>query len=192
MRIALVCVITLTLAAATASGQDMRNNVGRSLFADQKAARPGDGVLVLVVEISSASNDAHTSSGRESNLSLSASGKNGNSTPLDIAGGISTGGSFKGEGATSSRGSVRAKVSARVDSVLTNGNLAITGTRTIIVNGEEQLITLSGIVRPSDIMADNAVYSYNISDARIAFEGSGIVSRAQGPGWITKFLYWLF
>jgi len=170
----------------------MRNNIGRSLFADQKAARPGDAVLVLVVETSSASNDARTSSERESNLSLSASGKNGNSTPLDIAGGISTGGSFRGEGATSSRGSVRAKVSARVESVLPNGNLMITGNRTIIVNNEEQVITLSGVIRPSDIMADNAVYSYNISDARIAFEGSGIVSRVQGPGWITKFLYWLF
>lgn len=192
MRRALVCAVTLMLAAGSAAGQDMRNNIGRSLFADQKACRPGDAVLVLVVETSSASNDARTSSERESNLSLSASGKNGNSTPLDISGGISTGGSFSGEGATSSRGSVRAKVSARVESVLPNGNLMITGNRTIIVNNEEQVITLSGVIRPSDIMADNAVYSYNISDARIAFEGSGIVSRVQGPGWITKFLYWLF
>ena len=192
MRRALVCAVTLMLAAGSAAGQDMRNNIGRSLFADQKACRPGDAVLVLVVETSSASNDARTSSERESNLSLSASGKNGNSTPLDISGGISTGGSFRGEGATSSRGSVRAKVSARVESVLPNGNLMITGNRTIIVNNEEQVITLSGVIRPSDIMADNAIYSYNISDARIAFEGSGIVSRVQGPGWITKFLYWLF
>jgi flagellar L-ring protein precursor FlgH len=192
MRIALVCVITLLLAAATASGQDMRNNAGRSLFADQKAFRAGDAVLVLVVETSSASNNASTSSGRQSDLSLSAAGQSGTSNPMDLSLGLSTNNAFKGEGATSSRGSVRAKVSARVDSVLANGNLLITGTRTIIVNGEEQLITLSGLIRPSDIMADNAVYSYNISDARIAFEGSGIVSRAQGPGWITKFLHWLF
>ena len=96
------------------------------------------------------------------------------------------------KGATSSRGSVRARISARVDSVLANGNLAITGNRTIIINGEEQVISLSGIVRPSDIQADNSVYSYNISDAHIAFAGNGIVSSAQGPGWITKLLHWLF
>ena len=106
--------------------------------------------------------------------------------------GVGSGNSFKGEGATSSNGSVRARISARVDSVLANGNMMITGNRTIIINGEEQIITISGIVRPSDIQADNSVYSYNISDARIAFEGGGIVARAQGPGWITKLLHWLF
>jgi flagellar L-ring protein precursor FlgH len=60
------------------------------------------------------------------------------------------------------------------------------------VNGEEQRITLSGIVRPPDILADNSVYSYNIAEAHIAFEGNGIVTSAQGPGWITKLLHWLF
>ena len=39
MRSALVYAIMLTLSAAPAASQDMRNNVGRSLFADQKAAR---------------------------------------------------------------------------------------------------------------------------------------------------------
>ena len=169
----------------------MRESVGRSLFSDPKAAKIGDAITVLVVETSSASNDAQTTSQRESNLSLSGSGKVGTSLP-DVSLGIGSGNSFRGEGATSSRGSIRAKISVRVDSVLANGNLVINGKRTIIVNGEEQLITLSGIVRPSDIQADNSVYSFNISDARIAFEGSGIVSRAQGPGWITKFLHWIF
>ena len=75
--------------------------------------------------------------------------------------------------------------------MLPNGNLMINGNRVIIVNGEKQTITISGIVRPSDIQADNSLFSYNISDARIAFEGDGIVSRAQGPGWITKLLHWL-
>lgn len=185
-----VCMVVLAVAAA--GGQDMRQNAGRSLFADQKATRPGDAVMVLVVETSSASNDASTSSERSSNLSLSANGKAGSTNLPDVSLGVGTGNSFKGEGATSSRGSVRARLSARVDSVLSNGNLVITGNRTIVINGEEQVITLSGIVRPSDIQADNSIYSYNISDARIMFEGSGIVSRAQGPGWITKLLHWLF
>ena len=68
----------------------------------------------------------------------------------------------------------------------------IVGHRTITVNGEKQNITLSGIVRPSDIQADNSVFSYSIAEAVITFEGEGVVSRAQGPGWITKFLHLLF
>jgi flagellar L-ring protein FlgH len=175
-----------------ATGQDMRSNVGRSLFADPRAARLGDAVMVLVVETSSASNDATTATSRESDISLNAAGNVGESSIPQVSLGVGSGNSFKGSGATSSRGSVRAKISARVDSVLANGDLRITGHRTIIVNGEEQRITLSGIVRPPDILADNSVFSYNIAEARIAFEGNGVVSSVQGPGWITKFLHWIF
>jgi flagellar L-ring protein precursor FlgH len=186
------CAFVILACAAPVMAQDMRNNVDRSLFADQKATRVGDAVMVLVVETTSASNDASTSAERSSSLSLSASGSAGSDALPTVSGGVGTGNTFKGEGATSARGSVRARISARVDSVLANGNLAITGNRTIIINGEEQYITISGIVRPSDVQADNSVYSYNISEARIAFEGSGIVARAQGPGWITKLLHWIF
>jgi flagellar L-ring protein precursor FlgH len=185
-------VLAVLLLSGVLQAQDLRENVNRSLFADQKAARVGDAVTVLVVEVSSASNDASTSSGRTSAISLSASGQAGESSMPEISGGVGTTNQFRGEGATSARGSLRAKLSAKVISVLPNGNLEINGTRTIVINNEEQTITLAGIVRPSDIQADNSVYSYNISDARIAFEGSGIVSRVQGPGWVTKILHWLF
>jgi len=175
-----------------ASAQDMRNNSSRSLFADQKGARAGDAVTIIVVETSSASNDAKTSGSRESDLSFSASGKVSEKPLPNAAITLGTGNKFTGEGSTSSRGSVRAKISARVDSVLTNGNLLVNGSRTIVINGEEQIIRISGIVRPSDIQADNSVYSFNISDAVIVFEGSGIVARSQEPGWLTKIFHWLF
>jgi len=175
-----------------ASGQDLRENLSRSLFSDQKANHAGDAVSILVVETSSASNDAKTTTSRESNLSLAGAGKVGTSNLPDINLGLNSGNSFKGEGSTSTNGSVRAKLSARVDSVLPNGFLWISGNRTITVNGEEQTIKISGVIRPSDIQADNSVYSYSISDAKIVIEGNGVVTRAQGPGWITKLLHLLF
>ena len=191
-KLALCTLVVLSgVFSKSAVGQDMRENVGRSIFSDQKANRIGDAVTVLVVEISSASNDAKTTSSRESNLSLSGSNKSGTGVGMDISAGLGVGNQFRGEGATSSRGSVRAKISARVDSVMPNGNLMINGNRTITVNGEEQTIKISGVVRPSDVQADNSVYSFNISDAVIVFEGNGIVSRAQGPGWLTKLFHWL-
>jgi flagellar L-ring protein precursor FlgH len=190
--------LMLTIAVVVCGGltgaahaQDLRENVGRSLFSDQKANRPGDAVTVLVIEESSASNDAKTTSSRESNISFSGSMKTSSSPGTELGGGLGLGNHFAGQGATATRGSVKAKISARVDSVLPNGNLMINGNRTITVNGEEQVIRLSGIVRPSDIQADNSVYSFNVSDAVIVFEGNGIVSRAQGPGWLTKLLHWL-
>jgi flagellar L-ring protein FlgH len=181
-------ILMAAVVSAAANAQDMRENVMKSLFSDQKAAHAGDAVTIIVVETNSASNDASTNSSRESNFTVGAT--TGTTSP-GVNFGLGTNNGFKGSGGTSSKGSVQAKLSARVDSVLPNGNLMINGNRVIIVNGEKQVITISGIVRPSDIQADNSLYSYNISDAQIAFEGDGIVSRAQGPGWITKLLHWL-
>ncbi|HVN48885.1 MAG TPA: flagellar basal body L-ring protein FlgH [Bacteroidota bacterium] len=172
--------------------QDLRENFSRSLFADQKASHVGESVTIYITENSSASNTASTSTSRSSNLSLTGTGTNGNKSLLNLTGGVTTGNTFAGSGATSTQGSITATLSARVDSVLPNGNLFIRGSRIITINGEEQTIKISGIIRTSDIQADNSVYSYNISDANISFQGNGIVSRVQEPGWLTKFFHWLF
>jgi flagellar L-ring protein precursor FlgH len=192
MRKEFFLAIFLFLFVVRAAGQDMRQNIGRSLFTDQKASQIGDAVTILVIETSTASNDASTSSSKSSDISGSTSGTANSKALPEFGIKLGTGNSFKGEGSTSSRGTLRAKISARVDSMLANGNLVVRGSRRIKINGEEQIINISGIVRPTDILPDNSVYSFNVSDAVIVFEGDGIVSRAQGPGWITKLLHWLF
>lgn len=191
-QIILRILVLLVGSGASATAQDMRENLNRSLFSDQKANRVGDAVTVLILESTIASNDARTLSSRESGFKLGANANTGSGSNIDVSGGLGTGNQFRGEGATSTRGSVRAKLSAQVDSILANGNLVISGRRKVSINGEEQTMTLNGIVRPSDIMADNAVYSFNIAEATIVVEGDGIVSRAQGPGWLTKIFHWLF
>ena len=182
----------LTMPLQWSSAQGLRDNLSRSLFADQKAIRVGDAVTVLVFEESSASNDSKSTMSRESAISLSASAKVGAATAPEGAFSLGSGNSFKGSGNAQSQGSVRAKISARVDSLLPNGNMFISGSRTISVNGEDQIIKISGIIRPSDVQADNSVNSYNISEANILFEGSGMVDRSRSSGWLTKLFHWLF
>ncbi len=193
-KLILVCFAAGICVSDRALSQDMRENLSRSLFSDQKANHVGDAVTILVVETSSASNTAQTTSSRTSNLSLTASGNVSTSPNTAPGGGASLGttNAFTGQGGTSSAGSIQAQISATVDSVLANGNLYVVGNRTIIINGEEQIIKISGVIRPSDIQSDNSVYSYNISDATIIFRGNGMVSRAQEPGWITKFFHLIF
>jgi flagellar L-ring protein precursor FlgH len=87
---------------------------------------------------------------------------------------------------------IKTKISARIDSMLANGDLFIKGSRKISINGEEQTLFIKGIVRASDIRADNSVLSYNVSDAEFIFDGSGMIANAQEPGWLTKFFHWLF
>ncbi len=172
--------------------QDLRENINRSLFSDQKAFTKGDALTILVVETSSASRDSRTSTSRRSDISGGGSVTFGEETIPDASFNLGTGSSFRGEGATSSSGSVRAQISANVDSVLANGNLAISGRRTIIVNDQRQEMKISGVVRPSDILSDNSVFSYAISDAIIIFEDTGMVARSRKPGWLTRFFHWLF
>src|SRR5690606_1674482 len=58
-------------------------------------------------------------------------------------------------GSTTRGGSLNARMTAQVVDVLPNGNLLIEGRQTIIVNEEEQIIVVSGIVRPQDIAPDH-------------------------------------
>lgn len=185
-------VAIILLFVITLSAQDMRKNSFNSLFSDEKANKVGDAITIVVLESSQATNDARTATSRESEIGANFSG-NMMSEPLP--GGkmdLGTKSDFDGRGSTSSSGIFRTKISATIDTVFANGNLRITGRRRISINGEEQLITISGIVRTSDIQADNSVLSYNISEAEIVLEGSGQIDRVQSPGWVTKFFHWLF
>jgi flagellar L-ring protein precursor FlgH len=153
----------------------------------------GDAVTIIVIESSQAINQAETQAGRSSDIGFGASGSmDGDPMIPSVDLGINSNNDFKGSGSTKSSGSVKTKISATIDSVYTNGNLKISGSRKITINGEEQLVKISGVVRSIDIQSDNSVYSYNISDAEIAFEGSGMIDRNQSPGWLTKLFHWLF
>ncbi len=187
-----IFIIIFTALAVNIFAQDMRQNSFSSLFSDNKASRVGDAITINVVEASQASNDAETSANRTSDLSLGASGTVGSSTIPTIDAKLGTGNDFKGAGSTKTTGMIRTKISATIDSVLTNGNLLIKGSRRISINGEEQVINIKGVVRSSDIMPDNSVMSYNISEAEITLEGSGLIDSSQHPGWLTKLFHWLF
>jgi len=180
------------LFAISLSAQDMRKNSFYSLFADQKANRIGDAITIVVMESSKATNDARTNATRDSKIGGSFSG---NAMGQPLPGGemnLGTTSDFQGRGGTSTSGSFRTKISATIDTVFANGNMRISGKRKISINGEEQIISIKGIVRPSDIHADNSVLSYNISDAELILEGNGMIERVQSPGWVTKLFHWLF
>jgi len=174
------------------NAQNMSQNGFRSLFSDYKAVNLGDAITIIVVESSEASNKAEKSTGRESDLGFGLSGNlDGTSLPsadLDLG----SRNDFKGGGSAKSSGMVRTKLSALIDSVLSNGLLRIKGSRKIVVNEEEQMITIKGLVRTSDIRSDNTVYSYNISEAEIIFQSDGQINSMQDPGWLTKFFHWIF
>ena len=60
--------------------------------------------------------------------------------------------------------------------VLENGNYFVYGNKEILVDGEKQIIKVSGVVRPYDINRDNTIESKYLSDAKIEYANLGDLS----------------
>ncbi|WP_432817711.1 flagellar basal body L-ring protein FlgH [Trichloromonas sp.] len=168
-----------------------------SLFYDTKARSVGDIVTVAIYERASASKEAKTSTGRSSSMSADISkafGLERNmatiNKAIDPTALVSAGfdNDFEGSGRTSRKEDLIATLTSQVVEVYPNGNLRISGAKTVTVNNEKQIVKLTGIVRPKDISAQNVVNSENILDARIAYTGKGVLSDKQKPGWLMRLL----
>ena len=166
------------------------------LFADNRATRVGDIVLVNIVEMSEASSESETTADRSASLDLGVNSFFGQNqfmglpgeigdTPLVKAGSTNE---FEGEGETSLQTQVTATVAARVVRVLTNGLMQVRGVREVRVNGENQIIAVSGLIRARDIGPENAITSNQLADAKIEYYGQGILADTQRPGWMTRML----
>ncbi len=171
-----------------------RNN---SIFADHKAQNIGDIVTVTISEKASATQEATTSSGKESNWSASIDNLLGlekadfiTDSNLDLANLINTTvkNSFDGKGKTVRSDNLSASLTTQVVGKYPNGNLKIRGGKEVMVNSEIQVIYITGIVRPVDITAANTIDSEKILNARISYTGKGVISDKQEPGWLTRTL----
>ncbi len=69
-----------------------------------------------------------------------------------------------------------------------NGTMIVEGHRKIQVNEEEWEYSLSGIVRPEDIMPNNTVQSEKIADLRILKRQAGHGRDGVRRGWLLKWL----
>lgn len=167
-----------------------------SLYADHKARTTGDIVTITISEKASASKEASTDSDRTSSLSASIPNFLGleNSDMLaqnpniDLANLIKAdfANSYAGSGKTVRKEDLAASLTTQVVEVYPNGNLKIRGGKEVRVNNETQVIYLTGIVRPVDIMANNTIDSKHVLNARISYTGKGAVSDKQNPGWMTR------
>ena len=170
-----------------------------SLFLDTRAKGVGDIVTIRVSENSKGTKSATTNTSNKSATATGISSFFG--APLDFGldklyGGTGfspnvaadSSSSFKGDGKTSRSSLLEADITAKVVSVLPSGNLEIEGKREIVVNNEEQVMVLRGIIRPEDISSSNVVLSTYIADARIEYTGDGVLADKQGPGWFTRIL----
>jgi flagellar L-ring protein precursor FlgH len=102
--------------------------------------------------------------------------------------GYNSSSSFSGKGTNSRTENFSTTISARIVKVLINGNYFITGSREILVNGEKQIIQISGVIRPFDIGQNNRISSTFMSDAKILYKTEGDIDRNTNQGWGSKIL----
>lgn len=188
MKAGKVAALMLPLVLATASHARSLYEEGtfRSLTADHKAFRVGDVLTVQVFENSSASATADTGTRRRNNLQaeLAHGARRVGETNAAVHG------DFDGGGRTVRSNRVLITLSVTVQEALPNGDLRVAGEQFLVINDEQQRVTLEGRVRPQDVSEGNVVHSTRLADARITYSGEGEVSQRQQRAWWRKLIDW--
>jgi len=145
---------------------------------DLRARRVDDLVTIVVSDRASAIikgtvKSARTSTARASVDSLAGPRKTG---WLPNMVGLASDTKLSGEGETTRENVLTTTLTARVTHVLPNGFLVVEGTKNVGVNGEGQLVTVRGVVRPVDLSPLNAVVSNQLGELEVKVNGKGVVA----------------
>ncbi|RMH60983.1 MAG: flagellar basal body L-ring protein FlgH [Calditrichaeota bacterium] len=149
----------------------------QSLYTDIKARQVGDVLSVMIVESADALRESKSASNQSSSMDVGARTSGNVTSFLPLFGASSNlATAFKDDDGTRQKDKLNGRMTVRIVEVTANGMYKIEGERTINVNGEENVMSLTGFVRPRDITTGNAVYSYNVADAEIIYKKGGITN----------------
>ena len=163
-------------------------DLGRDFIAN----RVDDLVTIVVTEQASAVSTGASQTSRNSAATLTIPQVAGIKSPTGAATtflNMSGANSLNGTGTTSRQTTINTTVSARVTHVLPNGYLVLEGSKTVQINSESQVVTIRGVVRPSDLSHDNSVQSDRLAQMEIQLNGKGVVGDAiRRPNALYRFL----
>lgn len=174
------------------------------LFSDRKAMKVNDIVTVVISQSATSSSSAKKSLSKTSSSTLSGPTLAYNAANMDrdnhIAGamagvnkylgwgvtGPGTESEFEGEGSNDRKESFQTTISARIVKVINNDNYFIEGSREVMIDGEKQIIRISGVIRPYDIDQKNSIDSKYIADAKIYYDTQGTIKDSTKKGWLSQ------
>ncbi len=173
--------------ADTYQANSLYRTSARGFFKDERAHRIGDILTVMVTIDDSAQINNQTQRNRTSTNSAGMGGifaagftsVAGPSIDPSAAIDFNSGMRDTGNGSVNRAESLETTVAAVVTQVLPNGNLVIEGRQEVRVNFEVRDLIVAGIVRPSDIQANNTIQSSKIAEARISYGGRGQITDVQ-------------
>ncbi len=185
------------------------------LFADSRARRVGDIVVVKITESTTGKNKADTTASKGNTNGYGVASYFGETKApfipgvslIPVVGGLANGmtksvGAATGNnvlstnsdsdlnttGETKRENKLTAALAARVVRVMPGGILQIEGAREIRINEETQYMVVTGTIRSRDVAADNSIQSTQIADASIQYYGKGVLADKQKPGWFSRLM----
>ena len=93
---------------------------------------------------------------------------------------------FSGSADTDQSNSLKGSITLTVIEVLPNGVLSVRGEKWITLTRGEELIRVSGLVRPRDIEQNNTVLSGKLANSRITYSGRGELADTNRMGWFAR------
>ncbi len=200
--VALVWALAYTQPAPAGSIWARSTRTRQGVYADDTARNVGDSLTIIINESSSISTDAKRTNSKATSRKAELSGTIDygdlfSSLPtgpfaipsIDAEGSYT--GSFTGAGKWEDTRSVTDKVTVTVEDVLPNGNLVVLGQTRRKISGNEEIVQISGIVRPSDVGFDNSVKSERVADFYLVRRIEGPENYWTYPGWLGRLLNWL-
>jgi flagellar L-ring protein precursor FlgH len=207
--IALIVVSLLAAAPAARAGSIWsKASSGATVlrvYEDDTARRVGDVLTVVINERSNIDNQTKRTNEKKADRSITASGTvnlndltqwwgkpngpGGSTFTLPtIAATSAANTKFEGDADLQADRTVTDRITVTVHDVLPNGNLVIMGSRRRNVHGDEQVICVSGIVRPSDITFNNTVGSEQVAEFHMVNVINGSENTFTKPGWLGQIL----
>ena len=198
---AIVLCIAGFAASATAGSIWQKSSVRtQALFVDDTARKVGDNITIVINERGVIKNATKRGLDKKSERSAAVTGKQdvintadaatgklfSLTDPLNVALEAET--KFDGNANFDSDRQVTDMITATVTDVMPNGNLVVLGSRTREVEGDKQIIQVSGIVRVSDISFANTVASEKIADFNVVYKHTGMENKFTKPGWLDRIL----
>ena len=164
---------------------------GFDLFADLRARNVGDILTIRLIEQMNAENESSSNASKGSSVDTGFPVIGGGPITNDgvefLNNEIESSRTFGGQSDSSQSNRVQGTITVTVVERYANGNLLVEGEKWIAINRGEELIKVSGIVRPVDIGPDNSVASTKVANARIDYRGIGTLADSNRPGWLTRF-----
>ena len=154
----------------------------QGLFDDQRARRVGDIVTIILDEKTSSKKSTETSLTKDNDTSVGGMTFHG----LAVEQALSGEREFKGSADADQSNSLSGNITVTVADVLPNGILFVRGEKWITLTNGDELIRVSGLVRPADISPNNTIISTKLADSRITYSGRGELADAGRMGWLAR------